>query len=300
MASAIRTEGLTKYYGPVIALDGASLDVPAGEVFGFLGPNGAGKTTTIRLLLDLLRPTSGDAWILGFHCRTQGVEARRRVGYLPGELPIYPDLTGGGFLQFLRRAGRQAVDERWLSRLLQRFAVSDIDLQRRMREYSHGMKRKLGIIQALAPKPSVLILDEPTSGLDPLMIEAFTETIDELKADRGTTVFLSSHVLSEVEKTCDRIALVRRGRLSALQSIADIRRNMPRRVTVTFTAPVNGAVPHRDAVIVSRSDRSWVFDMRGPLGPLVTSLAGLPIDDVSVEPFTLEDYVLKFLSEGDA
>jgi ABC-2 type transport system ATP-binding protein len=296
VTGAIRTEGLTKYYGSVIGVDGLSLDVQSGEVFGFLGPNGAGKTTTIRLLLDLVRPSSGDAWIVGFHCRQNGIEARRRVGYLPGELPIYPELSGNAYLRFLARAGRQVIEGAWLTDLFRRFDVSDIDLRRPMRDYSHGMKRKLGIIQALAPKPPVLILDEPTNGLDPLMIEAFAETLDELKRDRRTTVFLSSHVLSEVEKSCDRVALIRHGRLSELQSIAQIRSSMPRRVIITFTAPVNGAVAPRDAVMVSRSERAWVLDVRGPLGPLIAALGGLPIDDVRVEPFTLEDYVLRFYS----
>lgn len=300
MTAALRTDRLTKHYGRVVGLDGLSLEVAAGEVFGFLGPNGAGKTTAIRLLLDLVRATSGDAWIFGLHCKREGVEARRRIGYLPGELPIYPELTGRAYLTFLARAGEQVIDERWLMDLFHRFDVSDVDLARPMREYSQGMKRKLGIIQALAPNPPLLILDEPTNGLDPLMIEAFAETLDELKRARRTTVFLSSHVLSEVEKTCDRIGLVRRGRLATLQSIADIRAGLPRRVTVTFSAAVNGAVPHASARMVSRSDRAWVLDVRGPMGELVTSLSGLPIDDVRVEPRTLEDYVLGFYSEGDA
>ena len=300
MTAAIRTDRLTKYYGQVIGVDALSLEVAEGEVFGFLGPNGSGKTTTIRLLLDLVRPTSGDAWVLGFHCRRDGVAARRRLGYLPGELPIYPELTGRAYLRFLARAGEHTIDDGWLTRLLQRFDVSDVDLDRPMREYSQGMKRKLGIIQALAPNPPLLILDEPTNGLDPLMIEAFAETLDELKRSRRTTVFLSSHVLSEVEKTCDRIGLVRRGQLAALHSVADIRAGLPRRVTVTFTAPVNGATPHASAIMLSRTDRSWVLDVRGPMGELVTSLGGLPIDDVCVEPATLEDYVLRFYSEGGA
>jgi ABC-2 type transport system ATP-binding protein len=298
MTAALRTDRLTKYYGRVVGLDGLSLEVPEGEIFGFLGLNGAGKTTTIRLLLDLVRPTSGDAWILGRHCRRDGVSARRLVGYLPGELPIYPELTGRAYLRFLARVGRQTIDDRWLAHLFQRFDVSDLDLGRPMRDYSQGMKRKLGIIQALAANPPMLILDEPTNGLDPLMIEAFAETLDELKKSRRTTVFLSSHVLSEVEKTCDRIGLVRRGQLAALQSVPEIRRHLPRRVTVTFTAPVNGAVPHASAILLSRSERAWVLDVRGPMGGLVTSLNGLPVDDVRVEPATLEDYVLRFYSEG--
>ena len=298
MPSAIRTERLTKYYGRVVGLDGVSLDVGEGEVFGFLGPNGAGKTTTIRLLLDLLRPTSGDAWIHGHHCRTQGLEARTLVGYLPGELPIYPELSGRRFLAFLADVGQRPVSASWLEHLLRRFDVSDVDLGRPMRDYSHGMRRKLGIIQAIAPNPPVLILDEPTNGLDPLMIEAFAETIHELKRNGRTTVFLSSHVLSEVEKTCDRIALVRRGQLAALQSLGEVRASLPRRVTVSFSTPVNGAAPTLDTVhLVSRSPRAWVVEVRGPLGPFVTSLGGLPIDDVHVEPFTLEDYVLRFYSD---
>jgi len=301
VTSALRTERLTKYYGPVVGLEDLSLDVADGEVFGFLGPNGSGKTTTIRLLLDLLRPTSGDAWIEGFHCRTQGIEARNRVGYLPGVLPIYPELTGGGFLRYLAAIGRRPVAAPVLERLLHRFDVSDVDLRRPMRDYSHGMKRKLGIIQALAPQPSVLILDEPTSGLDPLMIDAFAETLDELKRERRTTVFLSSHVLSEVEKTCDRVALVRRGRLAAVESLAEIRTRMPRRAIVSFTMPVTAQPPVvANAPLVSQSNTVWVFEVLGLLGPLVTALATLPVEDIRVEAFTLEDYVLHLYASEDA
>src|SRR5262245_10682871 len=209
--AAIQTRDLTKYYGPVIGVDGLSLDVEPGEVFGFLGANGAGKTTTIRLLLDLLRPTSGSAAILGLDCHRQGLEARRRVGYLPAEMPMYPELTGAAYLRFLSSLGPTPVRSR-LDNLLRRFDVSDVDLRLQMRDYSHGMKRKLGIVQALMGDPPVLILDEPTSGLDPLMIEAFAETIDELARSGRTTVLLSSHVLSEVERVCTRIALIRAGK----------------------------------------------------------------------------------------
>ena len=297
---AIRTEGLTKYYGAVVGLEDLTLEVAEGEVFGFLGPNGAGKTTTLRLVLDLLRPSQGRAFIHGLDCRRHGVQARRLVGYLPGELPIYPELSGRGFLSYLAAAGGQVVSSATLDRLLHRFDVSDVDLRRRMREYSHGMRRKMGIIQALAPSPRVLILDEPTNGLDPLMIEAFAETLHELKRDRRTTVFLSSHVLSEVEKTCDRVGLIRRGRLAALESLGGIRSLMPRRVTVMFAAPVNGIVPGGESMtVLSRSERTWVLDVRGSLGPLVTSLNGLPVDDIRVETGTLEDYVLRFYS-GEA
>ncbi|MGH9329907.1 MAG: ABC transporter ATP-binding protein, partial [Vicinamibacterales bacterium] len=256
-SDAIRTEGLTKYYGRVVGLEGLTLAVPQGAVFGFLGPNGAGKTTTIRVLLDLLRPSAGAAWIGGFDCQRRSLAARRLVGYLPGELPIYPDLTGHGFLQFLATVGQRPVSASRLERLLGRFDVSDTDLRRRMRDYSQGMKRKLGLIQALMTDPPVAVLDEPTAGLDPLMIEAFAETLHDVARRSGATVFLSSHVLSEVEKTCDLIGLVRRGHLVALQSVDDIRRDLPKRVTVEFSAPVNGHLPGVSGVtVVSRDARS--------------------------------------------
>ena len=296
MSDAIRTDGLTKYYGRVVGIEDLTLVVPQGEIFGFLGPNGAGKTTTIRLLLDLLRPSSGAASIGGFNCYRQSVQARALVGYLPGELPVYPDLTGNGFLRFLGRVGARPVASSTLERLLQRFDVSETDLRRRMADYSQGMKRKLGLVQALMTNPPIVVLDEPTAGLDPLMIEAFEETLREVTA-RGGTVFLSSHVLSEVEKTCDRIGLVRRGRLAALRGVGEIRREMPRRVVVTFSAAVNGQVPAVSGVtLVTRSAESWTLDVRGPLGPLLTSIRDLPLLDVRVEPFGLEQYVLQFYS----
>jgi beta-exotoxin I transport system ATP-binding protein len=298
---AIRTSGLTKYYGRVVGLEGLTLDVPEGTVFGFLGPNGAGKTTTIRLLLDLLRPSAGAATIGGFDCQRRGLEARGLVGFLPGELPIYPELTGHGFLQFLARVGKRPVSAARLEWLLNRFDVSDTDLRRRMREYSHGMKRKLGLIQALMTDPPVIILDEPTLGLDPLMIQAFAETLQDVVRRTGATVFLSSHVLSEVEKTCDLIGLVRRGRLVSLRSVDEIRRDMPKRVTVEFSAPVNGHLPIvSGSALVSRSAQSCVLDVHGPLGPLLSAIRDLPVLDVRIEPFGLEQYVLEFYSGEDA
>jgi ABC-2 type transport system ATP-binding protein len=297
---AIRTEGLTKYYGRVVGLEGLTLEVPEGGVFGFLGPNGAGKTTTIRLLLDLIRPSGGSAWIGGAHCRQQSLEARSRVGYLPGELPVYPDLTGHRFLAFLAAVGQRPVPAGWLERLLHRFDVSDADLRRKMREYSQGMKRKLGVIQALMTDPPVVVLDEPTAGLDPLMIEAFIETLDELKQRGRTTVFMSSHVLAEVERTCDRIGLVRRGRLVAVRTLADIRAELPKRVTIELTTATDGELPvPTGATLVSQTARTYVLDVRGPLGPLLTSIRHLPVHDLRVEPFELEDYVLGFYSGED-
>ncbi len=300
-SDAIRTEGLTKYYGRVVGLEHLTLTVPRGAVFGFLGPNGAGKTTTIRLLLDLLQPSAGAAWIGGFDCHRRSLEARRLVGYLPGELPIYPDLTGHGFLRFLAAVGQRPVSASRLEWLLGRFDISEADLRRRMRDYSQGMKRKLGIIQAVMTDAPVLVLDEPTAGLDPLMIEAFAETLRDVVKRSGATVFLSSHVLSEVEKTCDLIGLVRRGRLVALRDVDEIRSDMPTRVTVEFSMPVNGHLPAVGGVaLVSRGARSCVLDVRGPLGPLLAAMRDLPVHDVKIEPSSLEQYVLKFYSDEEA
>jgi ABC-2 type transport system ATP-binding protein len=296
-AAAIETRGLTKYYGPVVGLENLSLEVAQGEVFGFLGANGAGKTTTIRMLLDLVRPTSGSASILGFDCHRQGLEARRRVGYLPGEMPFYPELTGARYLRFLASLGDSRPSPAHIEFLLRRFDVSELDLNRRMRDYSHGMKRKLGLIQALMTEPPVLVLDEPTSGLDPLMIEAFAETVNELVRTGGTTVFLSSHILSEVDRICQRIALVRSGQLAAVRTLSELRAAAPRRMTVTFSAPINGDMPPlSNANVVIREPARWVLDVQGPLGDIIPRLGHLPVADVQLAPFTLDEAILHLLS----
>ena len=297
-APALRITELTKYYGPVIGVETLSLDVPPGSVFGFLGANGAGKTTTIRLLLDLLRPTSGSASILGFDCRRQSLEVRRRVGYLPSEMPFYADQTGAGYLKFLSALGEQPVSSARLELLFRRFDMSDLDLGRRMRDYSHGMKRKIGIVQALMADAPVLILDEPTSGLDPLLIEAFCETIDELSRSGRTTIFLSSHVLSEVDRVCDRIALVRNGRLVAVRTMSELRAATPRRVTVLFSQPVDASVAlSPDLTIVTREPLRWVIEARGPIGGLVAGLASLPVADISIAAFGLEEAILHLFED---
>ena len=296
---AIALEALTKYYGPVVGLEGLSLAVEPGEVLGFLGANGAGKTTTIRMLMDLLRPTSGRAAVLGFDCQRQALEARQRIGYLPGEMPLYPELTGAAYLRFLASLAPAPPSAARLDALFRRFDVSELDLQRRMRDYSHGMKRKLGIIQALMGEPPVLILDEPTSGLDPLMIDAFAEEVLELAASGRTTVFLSSHVLSEVERICGRIGLIRHGSLVTVRALAELRGTHPRRVTVLFSEPVAASWPADPGItVISRGDREWVLDVDGPLGPLLAGLTGLPVADIRYSTPTIEEIVLGLFAES--
>ncbi len=295
---AIQAEGLTKYYGAVIGIEELSFEVSRGEVYGFLGANGAGKTTTMRLLLDLLRPSRGRASVLGLDCQRDTLEARRRIGYLPGELPVYPDLSAAGYLDYLAQLDGRPVSRSYLDELLQRFDVSDVDLTRRLRVQSHGMKQKIGIIQALMGRAPVLILDEPTAGLDPMMVQAFRDTLEALKRDGATTIFLSSHVLAEVEATCDRVGLIRGGRMVATGTIEDLKRNATRRVTVDLREPAAGPFPSLQRVtIVSSASRQWVLDVQGPLGPVLEALSAFPVYDVQVDSFTLEDFVARYYGD---
>ena len=301
MTDAIRTESLTKYYGAVVGVERLDLRVAPGEIYGFLGPNGAGKTTTIRLLLDLLRPTRGRALINGRDPRNDSRAVRAQVGYLPAEMPLYTEMTGRGFLDFLAALQSRPVDPTWRQRLCARFAVGDVDLRRRLGVLSHGMKRKFGIIQALMGRAPLLILDEPTAGLDPLMIEAFAETVAELKHEGNTTIFLSSHVLSEVERLCDRIGIIRRGAIVRETSLSELRRDMPRRIRVTFTGAAP-PLPSQFASAASQRDVSpdnnhWVLDWRGHVGDLLAAAGTSQIADIEIDPFKLEDYVLGVYSE---
>jgi len=286
--------GLTKRYGGLTALNDLNLEVRQGEVFGFLGLNGAGKTTTIRLLLDLLRPTSGQALVFGFDCARQSLRVRARLGYLPGELGLYLDLTGFETLDFLAGLNPGPVDLAYRQELCDRLEMPRSDLRRRLREYSAGMKRKLGIIQAFQGRPPLLILDEPTDGLDPLMQEAFYGLVAGVK-QQGVTVFMSSHILSEVERVCDRIALLRKGELALLSTVQASRRLAPRRVRVMFDADV-GVVPPLPPghELVQREPRAWRLEVAGPLHPLLSLLRDLPVHDLEVDEARLEEVVLKY------
>jgi ABC-2 type transport system ATP-binding protein len=226
---ALETHALTKRYGDHSALDALSLRVERGEVFGFLGPNGAGKSTTIRLLLGLIAPSSGEARVLD-HDVTRGAAWRRDVGYLPGDLALWPRLTGRQTLDMLAQMTGKRPE--WRVQLLDRLHFGGADLDRRVRTYSDGMRQKLGIVQALQCAPALALLDEPTKGLDPLVQIAFYDLIGDAAA-RGTTVFFSSHVLPEVERVCSRVAMLRTGRLMSVGDVGDLRRVLPRRVTVT-------------------------------------------------------------------
>jgi ABC-2 type transport system ATP-binding protein len=298
LPAAISIRRLTKRYGKLVAVDHLDLEVPPGEVFGFLGLNGAGKTTTIRILLDLLRPTSGHVSVFGHDCQSDSLNARAAVGYLPGEMGVYSDLTGYELLRFLERIGGAAVSSEQRNQLAQRFELSDRDLSRKLREYSTGMKRKLGLIQAFQADPLLLILDEPTEGLDPLMQESFYELLADARK-RGRTVFMSSHVLPEVERVCDRIAVLRKGQVVLLSSVEDARKLASRQVRVAFQQDIGvpDSLPPGYEMIDAKP-RAWILRVTGQLGSLPSFLAAFPVADLAVEEARLEDVLVKYYREG--
>jgi len=229
--SAIGTERLAKSYGAVRALDGLDLDVRVGEVFGFLGPNGSGKSTTIRLLLDLIRPTSGSATVLGLDPRRDGLAVRRRVGYLGGDFVVDGRQTAAELLGYLANL-RGGVSQSRIGELADRFGL---DQSRRIATLSRGNRQKVGVVQAFMHDPELLILDEPTSGLDPLLQHEFAALVEEAAAE-GRTVFMSSHVMSEVQRVADRVGIIHRGRLTTVEGIDELQQRASRRVEIVFDA----------------------------------------------------------------
>ena len=289
----IATHRLTKDYGSGRGIFDLDLVIDRGEVFGFLGPNGAGKTTTIRQLMGLVRPSRGSAEIFGLDCQRDSVEVKRHIGYLPGELPQYGGWKGTEVVAYL--AGlRGNVDPGEVRRIAERF---DLDLGRTYREYSHGNKQKLALVVAFMHRPELLILDEPTSGLDPLNQLQFHELVDGAIA-RGASVFLSSHVLSEVEQLCDRAGIVREGRLVALAPLAELRAAKEREVEIRFaSAPPIERIRALDGVTVLESTGPRVrCRVRGSIAPLVTVLRDAEVVDLVTHEPTLEQAFLSFYS----
>jgi ABC-2 type transport system ATP-binding protein len=287
MATAILTEGLTKRYGETLALDALDLQVAAGEVYGYLGPNGAGKTTTIRLLLGLHAPTAGRGEIFGIDAWGDPVAAHRHVAYVAGEPYLWPSLTSAETFELFARV-RGATDVVYRDELVERFQV---DVDKKVRALSKGNRQKVQLVAAFATRADLLILDEPTSGLDPLMEVAFRETVHEAK-QRGQTVFLSSHILSEVEALCDRVGIVRRGRLVEQGTLAELRHLSAQTVEVTFEGPTPN-LPELPGVHMAAAGPSSVrCEVNGSVGPLIAALAGHPVVSlISREP-SLEEIFL--------
>jgi len=304
VTDAIVTDGLSKTYGartlpfqpstPVRALAGVSIGVREGEIFGFLGPNGAGKSTMIRILLGFVHPTGGAASVLGRRVDRDGLEIRRRVGYLPGGIALYDTMTGLALLEYL--ASLYARPATLRAELVERLELSAADLRRQVRDYSRGMRQKLGIIQALQHDPELAILDEPTEGLDPLMQLAFYEMLEERRT-AGRTIFFSSHVLSEVERVCDRVAIVRKGELVAMSDVAELLARRRRHVEIRLT----GRPPELDGVAGVTSVRVHegivTCDLEGDVGPFLAALAGCDVTDLLIEPAHLEEAFLEYYSD---
>jgi ABC-2 type transport system ATP-binding protein len=285
-------EALTKRYGDTLALDGLDLAIREGEVYGFLGPNGAGKTTTIRLLLGLHRPTSGRAALFGIDAWRDPVQAHARTAYVAGEPTLWPSLTGEECLAFLARL-HGSLDRELQAVLIDRF---EFDPGKRVRDYSKGNRQKIQLIAAFAGRPDLLVLDEPTSGLDPLMEAAFRDTVAEAKAS-GQTVFLSSHILSEVEALCDRVGILRAGRLVEEGTLAELRHLSALTVDVTFANGVPPLAPLPGVEVTSAGESTLRFQVHGPIGPLLDALAGTsPVSLRSREP-TLEELFLAHYAE---
>jgi ABC-2 type transport system ATP-binding protein len=298
MAAMIEVQGLTKNYGSKRGITDVSFNVEEGDVFGFLGPNGAGKTTTIRLLMALLKPNAGSARIAGLDCWEKSVEIKRLVGYMPGEPALDPNLTGGQILEYFAHL-RGGVDQVYLKQLVERF---ELDTSRKFRQYSTGNKRKVVLIQAFMHRPRLLILDEPTSSLDPLNQQEFDRMVLEAR-NEGRTVFLSSHVLSEVEKTCTTVGIIREGRLVRIGDVAEVKAIKRYEVTITFANAVPAesfktvdgvidaeALPHGHGVRLT---------MQGPADAVIKAAAHYPVVSLTSYEPSLEDIFLRYY-EGDA
>jgi len=296
--AAIQIQGLTKHYGKVRALENLDLDIATGEVFGFLGPNGAGKTTTIRAIMDEIRPTSGSASILGMDTHAKSVQIRRHIGYLPGDLAMYPGLTGKDTLTYFANL-RGGVDWGYVAELQDRL---EVDLSKKVGDLSSGNRQKIGLIQAFMSKPEVIIMDEPSSGLDPLVQREFQAMMREV-ADEGRTVFLSSHTLSEVQRVADRVGIIRHGHLVTVETVAALRSKGMRRVELELDA-------HADATVfeavpgvsdVSVGNHHVILSFEGQMGELLKVAADrYGIVNISTQEADLEEIFLTYYHDEKA
>lgn len=292
---AIKTEGLTKHFGDVRALERLDLEVYMGEVFGYLGPNGSGKTTTIRTLLDLIRPTAGSANIVGLDTHADAVEIRNHVGYLPSDLSMYNNLTGRDMITYFANL-RGGVDKSFVDELADRFSA---DLTKKIGDYSSGNRQKVGLILAFMSKPDVLIMDEPSSGLDPLIQHSFQLLMREVVAE-GRCVFLSSHTLSEVQRVADRVGIIRSGRLVAVEIVDDLRSKAMRKVELQFSGPVDAAVFKAIPGVrnVNVVNNRVVLSLEGHMDALLNvATAHYTLVDIATQEADLEDIFLDYYRE---
>jgi len=286
---------LKKSYGKIQAVKGISMSVERGEIFGFLGPNGAGKTTTIRCMLDVIRPTSGTIRVLGLDAQRDKLALHQYIGYLPGDVRLPGNMTGKQIINYFSRLqGREPV---LLKDLVARF---DVEMKRPLKGYSKGMRQKIGIVLAFMCDPEVLILDEPTSGLDPLLQKVFNEFLLEEQA-RGKTIFMSSHIMSDVEKVCHRVAVIRQGELVTVEEVETLREKAGQRVTVEFgDAVAEEELAHIPGVsMVKQTNRHYQFNMSGNMDPLIKALSRHEVIRLQAEEAPLEEVFLKFYEEPE-
>jgi ABC-2 type transport system ATP-binding protein len=292
MEEAIRTENLTKFYGKIRGIENVSITVHPGEIFGFLGPNGAGKTTTIRLFLDLIRPTRGRAEIFGLETQKNSLKIKSRIGYIPGDLSLYDTMSGKRFLQFVSSLRTKAPV--MADALCERFQVT---VDRRIREYSKGMKQKIGIVQAFMHDPELVIMDEPTLGLDPLMQREFYTFLKE-EQEKGRTFFISSHILSEVEKVCDRVGIIREGNIVAIEDVETLKKKSGRLMEVTFSNDIT----EEDLIIpqisiVSIENRTVRFKVTGTMDDVIKHLSHFEIKDLVSKGVSVEDIFMHYYGD---
>lgn len=292
MEEAIRTENLTKFYGKIRGIENVSITVHPGEIFGFLGPNGAGKTTTIRLFLDLIRPTRGRAEIFGLETQKNSLKIKSRIGYIPGDLSLYDTMSGKKFLQFV--SSLRAKEPVMADALCERFQVT---VDRKIKEYSKGMKQKIGIVQAFMHDPELVIMDEPTLGLDPLMQREFYTFLKE-EQEKGRTFFISSHILSEVEKVCDRVGIIREGNIVAIEDVETLKKKSGRLMEVTFSNDITEEdldIPQIS--VVSIENRTVRFKVTGGMDDVIKHLSHFEIKDLVSRGVSVEDIFMHYYGD---
>jgi len=292
----IETSGLTVYYGRQRGILNVDLNVEQGEVFGFLGPNGAGKTTTQRVLLDIIRPTAGQASIFGLDCREHGVELRKRVGYLPGELALYKNMKASQFFKMYEYLRGENDSKGYWRELAERL---DLDTSRKIGNFSRGNKQKVGIVVAFMSRPDLLILDEPTGGLDPLVQQTVMEMVREVKAD-GRTIFFSSHILPEVQAVCDRVGIIRDGRLVTTQRVEELIAQRVTRLHMIFTElPPAETFQFEGVTELSRSERGVTLEVQNNLPQVLAAAATHNIHDIETISVSLEEIFLTYYGKGN-
>lgn len=294
--TVIETRDLTVYYGRHRGIVDVDLNVKAGEIFGFLGPNGAGKTTTLRVLMDIIRPTQGQATIFGMDCQTEGAVLRERVGYLPGDLSLPRNMTGKRYLNMVDSLRLQPSDPDYREELCGRL---DLDIERRIRDYSSGNKQKLGLVSALMGKADLLVLDEPTIGLDPLIQQTVLDLVQEAK-DEGRTVFFSSHILSEVQAVCDRVGIIREGSMIKVESVSKLTAQPFHRLRIRFASIPNPEVFQLEGVTELNRDGDTLFlEVTQNLAAVMSTAAAHEIIDIETHPVTLEEVFLAYYGRNN-